>query len=216
VVFLATILAIIGLAVLPLLTPWFIHRALDAAGSAGRLGLEAAQVYELSDRSVEELVLGPGDFAVEGPDGEPFYDAAERRHLSDARTLLGISLIAGGVSIVVVAAAIGRVTGAGRAALWRSVSRAGLVTAIVVIGLGVLSSVAFESLFDLFHQVFFPAGTYSFDPATQRLVQLYPFRFWQIAAAAFGLLVLLLALGAWSLGRRMARRADPAPPAQEV
>ncbi len=32
-------MAIIALAVLPLLTPWFIHAALDAAGSAELLGL---------------------------------------------------------------------------------------------------------------------------------------------------------------------------------
>ena len=68
---------------------------------------------------------------------------------------------------------------------------------------------AFDSLFTLFHQLFFPGGNWSFDPSTQRLVQLYPFRFWQIASAALGMLVFLLGIGAWLLGRRAAGRQHP-------
>jgi integral membrane protein (TIGR01906 family) len=194
--------------VLPLLTPWFIHAALDAAGSAERLGVSTAQAHALSDRSVEELVLGPGTFAIAAPDGTPFYDASERSHLADARTLLGIFLIAGGLGIVYVGAMLAR-GAAGRPAVWRVVARAGLATAGVVLVLGVVSVVAFDSLFTIFHQVFFPAGNWSFDPGSQRLVQLYPFGFWQIAAAALGVAVLLLALGAWLLGRWGERRSTP-------
>ena len=204
--FVGTVLAIIALAVLPLLTPWFIHAALDAAGAAERLGVTGAEAHALSDRSVEELVLGPGTFAFSGPDGEPFYDASERGHLADARTLLGIFLVAGGLGIVGVGAMLARGPGSS-AAVWRSVARAGLATAVVVVALGIVSLAAFDTLFTLFHQVFFPFGNWSFDPGSQRLVQLYPFDFWQIAAAALGVLVLLLALGAWLLGRWGERRA---------
>jgi hypothetical protein len=203
VVFVATIAVIIMLAVLPLLTPWFIHAALDAAGSAARLGIEPGQAYAMSDRSVEELVLGPGSFGFPGPDGQPFYDTSERGHLGDARTLLWLFLIAGGVAIIVIGAILGRSSGARRRALWWTISRAGLSTAIVVVTLALVSVVAFGTLFTLFHQVFFPGGNFTFDPATQHLVQLYPFRFWQIAAAALGVLVLGLAVATWLLGRRM-------------
>jgi len=86
--------------VLPLLGPWFIHPALDAADSAGRLGLAADETYALSDQSVLELVLARGEFAFEGPDGMPFYDADERAHMRDARLLLGFCLAAGGVSLL--------------------------------------------------------------------------------------------------------------------
>ncbi len=79
----------------------------------------------------------------------------------------------------------------------------------MVVVLGLLSLVAFDSLFVLFHQVVFPGGGWSFDPASQRLVQLYPFVFWQIAAAAFGLLVLLLGSLTWWLGRRLGRSDGP-------
>lgn len=191
---------------LPLLTPWFIHAALDAAGSAERLGLATTEVHRLSDRSVQELVLGPGSFEFAGPDGEPFYDADERGHLGDARLLLGLFLAVGGISIVGIGMALGR-GAAWRRPTWTVVSRAGLTTAVVVLGVGIVSLVAFDSLFTLFHQLFFPGGNWSFDPSTQHLVQLYPFRFWQIASAALGVLVFLLGLGAWLLGRWAARRS---------
>ncbi len=190
---------------LPLLTPWFIHSALDAAGSAELLVLSEVDAHEMSDRSVEQLVLG-GDFDFAGPDGEPFYDADERGHLGDARLLLGLFLVAGGIGFVAIGAALGRWRDR-RAQIWTVVRRAGLATAMVVVVLGFVSLVAFDSLFTLFHQVFFPGGNWSFDPSTQRLVQLYPFRFWQIAAASLGTLIFIIGLSTWLLGRWASTRA---------
>jgi integral membrane protein (TIGR01906 family) len=205
VAFVATIVVIGALAVLPLLSAPFVHVALDAAGSARLLGLETVVTHELSDRSVGELVAGPGSFAFAGPDGSPFYDAAERRHLGDARALLWLFLVAGAIAAALLAVLLVRARGTARASLWRAISRAGVTTAIAVVVVAVVGLVAFEPLFTLFHEVFFPAGGWSFDPATQRLVQLYPFVFWQITAACFGLLVLILGVAAWALGRMLAR-----------
>jgi integral membrane protein (TIGR01906 family) len=204
-VFGGTIVVIIALAVLPLLTPFFIHAALDASGSADRLGIAAPEAHTLSDHSVEELVIGPGTFAFDGPDGQPFYDVSEREHLRDARVLLWVFLVLGLVSATAIALALVRCDATNRRSTWRSVSRAGATTAVTVVVLGIVSLVAFSSLFTLFHQVFFPAGNWSFDPATQRLVQLYPFSFWQIAAGVLGTLVFIIASAAWWLGRILAR-----------
>ena len=206
-------MALLALAVLPLLGPWFTHPALDAAGAAEWTGLTSAQVHTLSDRSVEELLLGPGAFDFAGPDGQSFYGPSERAHLRDARLLLGICLVAGGLAILVLAWALVRRPDR-RSATWRVISRTGLATAVAVVLLGFLSIFAFDSLFTLFHRVFFPGGNWSFDPATQHLVQLYPFRFWQLAAAALGSLLLVLGLGTWLLGRVLAARA-PAGRASE-
>ncbi len=205
--FLATVLVIIALAMLPLLTPRFLHLALDAAGSAERLGLTSEQTHALSDASVRQLVLGPGDFDISGPDGQPFYDADERSHLGDARLLFGIFFVAGGVALIGLAYALVR-RPAQRTATWTVIRRAGLTTAVVVVLLGLISLIAFDSLFTLFHRLFFPGGNWAFDPATQHLVQLYPVRFWQIVAAAFGGLVFLLGLATWLLGRWQSNRGD--------
>jgi integral membrane protein (TIGR01906 family) len=200
------VLVIVALALLPLLTPWFMHRALEAAGSADRLGLTAAETAAASDQTLQDLLLG-GDFDLVTPDGVPFYDADERRHLADARLLLGLTLTAGGISLIGLAAALVRWPER-RRATWTVIRRAGLATAITVVVLGFVSLVAFDSLFTLFHQLFFPGGNWSFDPSTQRIVQLYPFRFWQIAAAALGTLMVVLGLATWLVGRWASKRAS--------
>lgn len=200
------------MSVLPLLTPVFIHPTLDAAGSATRLGVSATEAHALSDQSVVELVAGPGTFAFEGPDGGPFYDIDERAHLRDARLLLWVFLVLGVVSAVVIALSLVRSSPAVRRSIWRTVSHAGAATAVTVVVLGVVSLVAFSALFTLFHQVFFPAGNWAFDPDTQRLVQLYPFSFWQIAAGALGVIVFIVAGVTWLLGRILARAPRVEPP----
>jgi len=211
-VFVAAILTIIALAVLPLLTPAFIHSALEAAGSAARLGVPAQAAQWMSDLSVQELVLGPGTFAFTGPDGTPFYDAAERGHLADARVLLWLCLAAGAASALALGLSLALGATDMRRQIWRLIARAGATSAGVVVALGILSVVAFEFLFEVFHRVFFPGGNYSFDPASQHLVQLYPFVFWQIASLAMGILIVLVGLAALLLGRTMARH--PAAPGE--
>jgi integral membrane protein (TIGR01906 family) len=205
-VFIGTILILVALAVLPLLSPPFVHAALDAADSAGRLGVNAETVHALSDRSVAGLLAWSDTFDLAGPDGRAFYDQAERSHLADARVLLWACLLLAVLSLISIALAMRRADRAQRRSLWRAISRAGASVAIAVLVIGAVSVVAFEELFTLFHQLFFPGGNWSFDPATQRLVQLYPFAFWQIAAVALGVLLLVLGSATWWLGRRLATR----------
>ena len=57
-----------------------------------------------------------------------------------------------------------------------------------------LSLVAFDTLFEVFHQLFFAGGSYTFDPATERLVQLFPFAFWQESAVALGVVAIVVAI----------------------
>ena len=180
----ATIVVIVAVALLPLLTPWFMHPALDGCPVGGLAPRHASdQAHVLSDETVTELALGPGAFAFAGPDGGPFYDAAERAHMQDARTLLLLLFAAAAASAVGIAVALKR---RDRAATLRAISTGGGVTAIGVVIIGVIGLVAFEPLFELFHRVFFPGGNWAFDPRTEHLVQLYPYAFWEIAAAAPG------------------------------
>ena len=57
-----------------------------------------------------------------------------------------------------------------------------------------MSFVAFDTLFEVFHEIFFAGGSYTFDPATERLVQLFPFQFWQETAIVLGVAAIVLAL----------------------
>ena len=61
--------------------------------------------------------------------------------------------------------------------------------------LGVVGFFAFDQLFELFHEVFFPAGSYLFDPTTDRLVQLFPFAFWDETAMVVGVVIIVVCAG---------------------
>ena len=56
--------------------------------------------------------------------------------------------------------------------------------------------------FSFFHGLFFAAGTWTFDPATDRLVQLYPEAFWTLAAILYCLTLAALSLAAYRLAPR--------------
>jgi integral membrane protein (TIGR01906 family) len=199
----ATLFAILALAIVPLLTPWFMHPALDQSQADAWLGVPRSAVHALSDRTVSELLLGPGTFTFPGPDLRPFYDPAEADHLRDVRTLLYLLLGAGAVSLIGLTLSLA--TRHDRRPVWQAISRAGAVVTVGVVGLAVAGLLAFDPLFELFHRVFFPGGNWAFDPLTEHLVQLYPFAFWQIAAAAYGTLVLALSVAIWWLARRWSR-----------
>ena len=199
----STALLILGLAVVLLLTPVYIHAALDDAGSAAFLGVTPARAHDLSDRTVRELVFGPATFAFPMEEGGPsFYNAAEAGHLRDARAVLYGFLAAVVAALVVLAA---RVVRSGRAApFWRTVSRGALGLSAAFAIVGALFLVAFDAAFTLFHEVFFPGGNWSFDPRTEHMVQLYPIPFWERTTTVLGALAIVLGLAVWWLARHRA------------
>jgi hypothetical protein len=201
---LATMLTIGALAFLPLLTPLYMHPALDAAGSAAKVGLGRQATYDYSDRTVSELVFGPASFDFAAPDGSAFYDAAERGHMRDAQTVLYIFL-----GLAALAAVLLLVVGVRRradAALLRAIGRGGAWLAVGTIVVGVIAAVAFDAAFELFHRLLFPGGNFTFNQATERLVQLYPLEFFQLTAAVLGGLLVAGGLAVWLAARRLTSR----------
>jgi hypothetical protein len=53
--------------------------------------------------------------------------------------------------------------------------------------------------------LFFPGGSYTFDPRTDRLVQLFPFDFWSETTIVLGGLIIVLALIISVAARRRVR-----------
>jgi uncharacterized membrane protein len=45
----------------------------------------------------------------------------------------------------------------------------------------------------MFHRLFFAGGSYTFDPTTDRLVQLFPFAFWDETAMVLGIVAAVVA-----------------------
>jgi integral membrane protein (TIGR01906 family) len=198
-----TALGLLAVSLAVLLTPTYIHAALDSARSAERLGIPAGEAERLSDLTVTELLLGPGSFAFAGPDGRPFYGAAEAAHLRDARLVLFLFLAVALVAAVIVALSLLRARD--RRPVWSAMARgaATLATGLVVVGAGFL--LAFDWAFEMFHRIFFPGGNWAFDPATQRLVQLYPIPFWQLTSTVLGVVAIAVSIGTWLYARRRSR-----------
>jgi Protein of unknown function (DUF1461) len=205
---LATMVVIVAFAVLALMIPIYMHGALDRAGSPGFLGVAPAEAHALSDATVGELLLGPGTF-VDPPLGDgriDFYDVAEISHLRDARTVLYGLLALTALSIVVLV--VGAMRSRRVARLWRAMSVGAGVLAVAFVVIGALFLVAFDAAFTLFHEIFFPGGNWSFDFATERLVQLYPIPFWQEATTVIGGIVIAAGGLIWWIAGRRARRLE--------
>jgi hypothetical protein len=204
-----TMIVIIAVAVLGLLTPYYMHGALDRAGSAGFLGVSPAEAHAFSDATVGELLLGPGTFTIPFGGGS-FYDAAEASHLRDARAVLYGLLGLAGLSVVVLG--VGFARSRRQARYWRALSAGSGVLVVALVVIGALFLVAFDAAFTLFHEVFFPGGNWSFDFATQRMVQLYPIPFWQDTVLALGVVAIGIGAVVWLLARRRARRVEATAP----
>src|SRR6185369_17206157 len=103
-----------------------------------------------------------------------------------------------------------------RAGTWRAVRGGALGLTVGVVVLGVVALVAFDQLFELFHRIFFPAGSYLFDPTTDRLIQLFPFAFWDETALVAGVVIIVVALIVATVAGRRARLHGETAPAIEL
>ncbi len=203
----ATAIVIITAAVLPFLTPQWIAFEQGRANATAWTGYTTDELKAATDAILSDLVFDPPDFDVEVR-GEPVLIERERGHMRDVRTVFAGLWVLAAASLVGLLVASRR---RDRAATWRAVRRGalGLTGAIIVVG--AIALVAFDALFDLFHRIFFPGGSYTFDPASERLVQLFPFQFWQETAPVVGIVIGAIALAvALIAGRRAARPSQAA------
>ena len=185
----ATAIVIVAVAIVPFLTPAWVGFEQGRAQAQAWTGFSDADLQFATNAILADLVIGPPDFDVQVA-GAPVLDDRERGHMRDVRTVFGGLAIAAVISaIVLIVAALRRRNGP---ASWRAAKRGAIWLSVGVVGLGVVALVAFDTLFEVFHEVLFPAGSYDFDPATERLVQLFPFQFWQESAIVVGITIVTI------------------------
>ena len=190
---LATALVIVAV-VLPLfLNPIWVAFEQGRAQASAWTGFSEPDLRAATDAILADLVIGPPEFDV-AVAGEPVLNERERGHMRDVRGVFvgffGLALVLAAGAVVIAA----RRRGIDRARTWRAVRNGAVaLIAALVVG-GAISFVAFDALFETFHQLFFPGGSYTFDPATERLVQLFPFAFWQETAIVVGVVSIVLAV----------------------
>jgi integral membrane protein (TIGR01906 family) len=84
--------------------------------------------------------------------------------------------------------------------------RGAALTAAIVLVLGLLSVVAFQQVFRVFHYIGFPQGNWVFDPRTEYLVQVFPFGFWRDITLLIGAVILLGTAALWGAGAFLRKR----------
>lgn len=200
----ATALVILGVSILPFATPAYVRLEQDRTGVGSLTGYDPAELDLVTGRILGDLFLWRGDFSGADADGTPVLNEREQRHMRDVRGVFaGFELLVL-ASIVVLVAAFRRARArAATAAVWRAVGSGARGLAIALVVAGAFAAFAFDAAFEVFHRLFFSSGSYTFDPHTDRLVQLFPERFWSETAIAVGVVAILGALvTAWQASRR--------------
>jgi len=199
VIALSTVIVIIGATIALFFNPIWVGFAQDRAGVDEITGYTPAQVRAVTGTILSDVILGPPQFTVE-VDGQPVLTDTERGHMVDVFEVVRRALAV--LAIAVAALTVVFATNRGRAWLWRAVAAGS--GALVAIGgvIGVAVLFFFDAAFLLFHRVFFAQGNFTFDPRTQRLVQLLPDQFWAESVTAVALTGLGLAIAVTIVARR--------------
>ena len=204
---LATAVVIVAVAIVPFLTPPWVDFDQGWAGAMGYTGFTHDELRTATDSILADLVVGPPDFDVTVR-GVPVLNDRERAHMRDVRSVFaGFAVLAGLAAVGLVAAYVGARRLGHPERAWSAIRSGarGLMVGVVVAGF--VAFFAFDAAFEVFHQLFFPGGTYTFNPATDRLVQLFPDAFWSETTMAVGAVVLVLSLLVARFAARHARGA---------
>jgi integral membrane protein (TIGR01906 family) len=204
---LAAAIVVVAIAILPFLTPAWVALEQGRTNAAALTGYSEGDLRTATNAILHDLVLGPPDFAVEVA-GAPVLEERERAHMRDVRGVFaGFGLLA----VVSAAVLIAGVAGARRMGhserAWQAIGTGMRVLIVTIVVAGLIATVAFDAAFELFHRLFFPGGSYTFDPRTDRLVQLFPFDFWSETTIALGAVIVALAVAVAWAAARLARSA---------
>jgi hypothetical protein len=206
----ATAIVIVALAVALFANPVWLVIEQDKVQATAQTGYTIQELGQLDRAILGDMFFGPGRFDAQLRGGAVFNDR-ERQHLADVRTAffgLGIATLA---SIVVLLAT--RRLRRDRVGFWTGVRSGAGALAGAVIGAAIFVVFAFPFVFDLFHRLLFPSGTYTFDPTTERLVQVFPQALWSDTTLAAGLVILIVSAFVYqSAGRRSRDAAARLPP----
>ena len=135
--------------------------------------------------------------------GLPVFSQDEYAHMADVRAVFRGAEYAAALALFILIFRVERARRRGEAL--RLVRAGSLIAAGIVGAIGVAAAVAFDPLFLLFHEVFFPQGNFLFAPDSN-LIRLYPEWYWQGITAGVGLSFIAVALLVAGAGHIALRR----------
>ncbi len=124
----------------------------------------------------------------------PLFTGEEYAHMADVRRIFDLAKLLVPVGLFVMLVRLRRARASSGAAALRVARDGSVAAAAVVAAIGAATVFAFEPLFLLFHELFFPQGNYLFDPATSNLVRLYPDWYWEGITLRVGVSFVAVAL----------------------
>ena len=206
----ATAIVIVAIAILPFLTPAWVAFEQGRTGAAELTGYTTSELRGATDAILADLLFGPPDFDAEVR-GEAVLAERERSHMRDVRGVFaGFGVLALASAAVVGVAYVAARSGGHPERAWRAIRAGAIGLAVGVIVAGIVAFFAFDAAFEVFHRLFFAGGSYTFDPGTDRLVQLFPFAFWFETTLAVGAVIIALSLAVAAVAARRVRRHDRA------
>lgn len=193
-----------------LFTPLFTSALQARHDVPAAFGTSQAEVDRVTGEILGDLFVG-GTFDAAFAGEAPLLNERERSHMGDVSRLVQLLL-----AVTVVALVLALATG-----LWLRreprrqgsimLTTAGAIGAVALV-LAIVFAVTFDAAFLAFHQLFFPPGTYLFEPGS-KLITLFPGAFWFDASLAAGGAMILTALLVTIVGLRR-RHAAPQTPAR--
>ena len=178
---------------------------LDVASASGLSEKDATAAAESVRRFVTQRNAPALSAEVAGRAG---FDSAAVSHLADVRDVLlgfrsaAIALALGLALWLVVSLARRRLRIVGRA-----LKLGGLACLLAPVVLGLAGALDFDLFFQLFHGVFFQAGTWTF-PWDSLLILLFPEAFWMTSGVLLGVLVMAQGLALWLAGHAFEARSE--------
>ena len=161
---------------------------------------QGARQYLVTKADIDVL----GDLRFQ--DGSPLYNERELRHMEDVKHVLQGAFRAMYAAVVLLV--LGGVW-AWRVkrwdVLWKSLARGGILTVILLVSTLFLAAVGFQTLFVIFHRIFFEGDTWIFR-YSDTLIRLFPIVFWRDAFLVLGTLTAGLGLITAILFGRIAKR----------
>jgi integral membrane protein (TIGR01906 family) len=204
-------LAIVILLAGPLLlfNPPFVSALQQRHEVAAAFGVPAAEVDRVTTELLVDLLID-GDFDSRFQlQAAPLLNERERSHMHDVARLVRILAISVIVAAVVAVLSARRMRGEPRR-VGAVMLRTAAVIGAAALALALTFAIAFEPAFLAFHAIFFPPGTYLFEPGSN-LITLFPEGFWFDASLAAGATILLSALLCALAGYRLWRSGPQTP-----
>ena len=207
----------LGLGVVRLVIAWdypsfsYSRIAPDLFGFTNEERLDLAQAtlaYMQRLEPADEVIFMLEDLRLPGTD-QPLYTASEIGHMIDVKNLtdniLVIVIITG---IIVVGGLLYLlIRPATRQLGWKTMMQSGLFTFLTLGLIALFIAVAWPLFFELFHELLFPPGTWTFY-YSDSLIRLFPEQFWfEVGVIIVGttlVIAALLVLIGWLMGKRAA------------